>query len=957
MMAEKYRSLRKILMMVVLAAVAATPAFAQLGQGRLTGTVTDSQGAVLPGVTVTAKSPALIGTQVSVTEADGNYRFPSLPSGEYSLTFELSGFQTLNREGIKVSQGQTISVDSQLQLATLAETVTVTGESPIVDVATTKIGASLKADVLAAVPNSTDVWGALSSAPGIRMQGFDVGGSHKSQQSGYEVFGVQNQARTVSDGVDHTEGVGGTGFYEDYFANEEVSVSALGSDVEMNAPGAAIVTTIKSGGNVYKGLYQITYEPGEFVGDNNNAELEARGFTGNPNLLFWEGHADIGGPIKKDKWWFYGAYNHFKIDKQISGVDPDVATDLGIFDNLTGKTTFKASQNNTIIGYYQQGRKQKPKRGLSSLLPAESVRAQDSWSRMWKGEWQRVMSNRAFLSVTGGSFRLNWPMAVQVDPAVRPPQIFRDTTAVAGAGWNAFQTIRNKPQMKAQMTYFLPDAKGSHDFKFGFEYLYDSYRYGHNGTSGPIRYSYPTAGASPDRIRFADVGAPGDYGTGWKAGSNVDQHYSFYAQDRWAPNDRLTITAGLRMDYQKVGYLDALRTPLITDTLADGTQIFPTSTTVNGQTLVTNTDFSPRVGATYDLSGRGRTVLKAFWGRYYNNLADGFSSANPGGTNYAEYNFSDLDGNGLYSGPQELGAERLRIGGASTGVNSGLKTPHTDEISGTIEHQFWGESSVRGTFVRKMQRDFLPFYTATFVPAWFGQLNVPVTVTAGNNETFNLVDVSAALAPLNTALFDNIPDSDFNYNTIEFAFNKRMGSRIFFETSYDHIWRDELRSPDVSTFGTLSPLTTDPFPVNYFLNPNPSVSNRQKTTMWHYQALGRYTFPYDIGFAVNWRLQSGFPYSRVISDQTTTPTLNVTPSPFFVENLDNNRSDLVSLMNFRVDKSFPVGGRARITAMFDLYNVWNANPVTNFNPSSDAFGNIIAVLDPIVAQVGARLEF
>ena len=86
------------------------------------------------------------------------------------------------------------------------------------------------------------------------MLGFDVGGSHKSQQSGYEVFGIQSQARTVSDGVDHTEGVGGTGFYEDYYANEEVSVSALGSDVEMNSGGAAIVTTIKSGGNTFKGL-------------------------------------------------------------------------------------------------------------------------------------------------------------------------------------------------------------------------------------------------------------------------------------------------------------------------------------------------------------------------------------------------------------------------------------------------------------------------------------------------------------------------------------------------------------------------------------------------------------------------------------------------------------------------------------------------------------------------------
>src|SRR5436309_285474 len=225
------------------------------------------------------------------------------------------------------------------------------------------------------------------------MQGFDVGGSHKSQQSGYEVFGVQNQARTVSDGVDHTEGVGGTGFYEDYYANEEVSISALGSDVEMNSPGAAIVTTIKSGGNTFKGLEHFSYEPGKFVGTNAaTSDIQSRGFTcpennfgvpkcGNPNIVFWEAHADLGGPIAKDKVWFYGAYNHFKIDKEVAGVDRSLATDLGIFDNFTGKVTGKAGQANTLIGYFQQGRKQKPRRGLSNLVPPESVRAQDSYSR------------------------------------------------------------------------------------------------------------------------------------------------------------------------------------------------------------------------------------------------------------------------------------------------------------------------------------------------------------------------------------------------------------------------------------------------------------------------------------------------------------------------------------------------------------------------------------------------
>src|SRR5262245_4893176 len=321
-------SMARCLIALALGVLVASPGYAQIGQGRLTGSVKDAQGAVLPGVTVTATSPSLIGVQTTVTQADGRYIFPALPSGTYKVVFDLAGFKKVERDNIVVVLGQTISFDALLEVGGVAESITVTGASPIIDASTTAIGTNLKGDELIAVPNSTDVWGALSESPGVRMQGFDVGGSHKSQQSGYEVFGIQQQARTVSDGVDHTEGVGGTGFYEDYYANEEVSVSALGADVEMNSPGAAIVTTIKSGGNAFRGLEQITYEPGRFVGTNAaTSDLKSRGYTcptnnlgvqqcANPNILFWEGHADIGGPIAKDKIWFYGAFNHFKIDKE-----------------------------------------------------------------------------------------------------------------------------------------------------------------------------------------------------------------------------------------------------------------------------------------------------------------------------------------------------------------------------------------------------------------------------------------------------------------------------------------------------------------------------------------------------------------------------------------------------------------------------------------------------------------
>ena len=199
---------------------------------------------------------------------------------------------------------------------------------------------------------------------------------------------------------------------------------------------------------------------------------------------------------------------------------------------------------------------------------------------------------------------------------------------MAGAGWIAFSTYRKKPQLKTQLTHYLPNKGGSHDFKFGFEVFEDSYRYGHNGRSGPIRYSYAGADASqsPDRIRFIDTGDPAGYGTDWTVGPTTDRHYAGYAQDRWSPNDNLTFTLGVRLDYQRVGYGDA--DPEAAHHRRPSSR---RETNVAAATLVKNTNIAPRLGVTYDLTGKGRTVLKAFYGRYYNNIADSFTGANPAG--------------------------------------------------------------------------------------------------------------------------------------------------------------------------------------------------------------------------------------------------------------------------------------------------------------------------------------
>src|SRR5687767_11155373 len=185
---------------------AAAPAAAQDFRGRINGTVTDNTGAVLPGVTVTATSPALIQPQVQVSGTDGSYRFLALPPGVYDVMFELAGFQGVKREGIRVVINQTLTVDQQLQVATLQETVTVTGESPIVDTSTTAMGTNFTKELLTEIPNARDIWAAMSQAPGMQMTAYDVGGSHTGTQTGFLTYGFSGQNQTKLEGIDTTEG-------------------------------------------------------------------------------------------------------------------------------------------------------------------------------------------------------------------------------------------------------------------------------------------------------------------------------------------------------------------------------------------------------------------------------------------------------------------------------------------------------------------------------------------------------------------------------------------------------------------------------------------------------------------------------------------------------------------------------------------------------------------------------
>jgi hypothetical protein len=942
--------------MLAAAVLMAAPAFAQNVSSRLTGTAKDAQGAVLPGVTVTATSPALIGSQVAVTEANGTYLFPSLPSGTYTLKFELQGFQTFERQNIVLALGQTLTVDGTMQVASLKENVTVTAESPVVDTQTTGVGSTMDTAKLIGVPSSTDLWGALAQAPGIRMGAFDVGGSHKSQQSNYSAFGITDQTRVVTEGVDTTEGTGGAGFYQDYLSQNEISVGGAGQDVSMNTPGAAVISTIKSGGNQFKSLINQTYEGSSFVGNNvdENGAIAKRGGSAQPNLLFWENHDDLGGPIVRDRLWFFAAYNHFHIDKQISGVDPSVATDLGIFDNFTTKETYKASSKDTVIAYYQWGVKNKPLRGLSTTVGPDSALAQRSPSWMYNAKWERVWSNRLFSEFNAGNFGYNFPEQPNVDYKTNPPRIDQATDVQTGAGWEPFILEREKPQIYGNATYYLPTKNaGSHDLKMGFEWIDDESDFAQNGTSGPIRYL--DNNGAVDEILLTDAGDPAKLGDTWTVPSDRDRRYALYFQDRWTASSKVTITAGVRWDHQRPYYIEAKRDPVLTELFSAKT--FPQTT------LLTRDNTAARFGLSYDPVGDGKAVIKAFYGRYYYNFADSFSNLDPGGENTKQFKFLDQNGNKLYDGPQELGTLVDESGGVSTRLDANLKVPHTDEFDLSYQRQFWGQSSWRIAYVRKMSRN--TFSSTAINLAREGQFTVPVSVDVpltsykdtipASSQTFTVYDIPDALAGQVDNVIMTRPGSvdngAANYDTVELAFNKRFAKGLFLDSSFDWTRSDDLRNNSSSN----SPLTqSDPISTGYYQNVFPTVSNRQVTSSWEFHLSSRYELPHQVGIGANFQLQNGWQYARLV----TVSLPNAGTQKFWMQDLgDLGRSDSVALLNFRVDKSFSFAGH-RLTGMLDLFNALNQNPIVNFNLSNGSrFNQVNGVLDPLTLQLGVRFEF
>ena len=391
------RSIRTTALAILALAMLSSGVLAQELRGRIAGVVTDDSGAVVPGVTVTASSPALIQPQTSTTGGDGSYRFPALPSGIYSITYALQGFQTVKRDGIRVTLNQTFTVDAKLKPATLNETLTITADAPTVDTTTTSIGTAFNKEMLTDIPNARDVWAAMSQAPGFQMQAFDVGGSHTGTQTGYLTYGVGDQNKTMIEGINVTESTNANAGYFDFGSFEEFQAGGAGNLGEKAGPGALMNITVKSGGDRFGGQIYYDYEGTSTIGDNVPSAYKTPGGvgeggykaptitdpatkqllglqTGNPITKQFDFNVSVGGPIIKGKLWFFAGYRDNNQFKTILGLPGEEAQSQ--LKNYTGKMTFQVNPKNQIIAFINQRTKLQPLRDLSLTTPPEAAYCQ-----------------------------------------------------------------------------------------------------------------------------------------------------------------------------------------------------------------------------------------------------------------------------------------------------------------------------------------------------------------------------------------------------------------------------------------------------------------------------------------------------------------------------------------------------------------------------------------------------
>jgi len=967
-------ALRLVLAMVSLGCVPATA----LAQSGISGVVKDPTGAVLPGVTVEASSPALIEkARTAVTDNAGVYNVVDLRPGVYTVTFTLSGFRTIKQEGLQLPAAFTATVNAELGLGTLEETILVSSESPVVDVRQTGRQQTLSQELLAGVPTGATAQSYAVLMPSVTQNAGTVTTAPNSFRWADLNFRGTRESSTAVDGFDTSHRLNGEG--SQYQVNEgmvqEIVVLLGSAGAETQGAGIMINVIPKSGGNVFSGSFSGHYANDGFVSGNLTPDLSAKGLTTQSVRRTWDVNPAIGGPLRKDSVWFYGSYRNLG-----NATDTSVRRDLDPLDwvytadvsrptdseqlrtrNYSVRVTWQASQKNNISIHGDHNPNNWDNRGGTTggarTLNAPEATVSGTYRPQYVAgaTWKSPLSNKLYLE---GGFTVTrnkqW-FARNAHDAETGEPVSPDLGAIAAqdldSGWlfrgshfigNFNNTTGIRPRFAASY------ITGSHTAKFGLQ--------GVRGSDQAERYRIG------DYIVRLRSGTPVNIEV-WGPENRTSRLTSIglYGQDQWVLK-RATLNLGVRYDYVK--------------TSADP-QDLPANTMLPARhfdgigKIIHYHDLSPRVGIAYDLVGNNRTAIKASFNRYlypqdFTGGRHPTALAQPNTTrDWRDDNrnfIPDCD----FRNPQLNGEcgilQNLNFGSIASNppqfdpdIDGGFgHRPYSWETTAGVQHQLMPGVGVEVSYYRRWQgnqqvmqnlrtqpSDYLPFCVMTPADA-----RLP---GGGGQELCGFYDFTAQSGLTGqvqsySTFTKKFGDEVWVYDGLEINVNTRIrggvqltgGSitqRIRTESCYtvnSPMWSTAENRGALSTGGIAPALSNAAVPSGFCKNTPPL-----RTTV---KFMGVYPLPLW-GVQVSGAIQAlpgptfngtrtygrgeilGLPAGRTLSTATVNLTI-VEPNSVF--------GAYVTKMDARVSKIVRVGGY-RLTGSLDLFNLFNSAAVLGVN--------------------------
>ncbi len=958
--------MRKTLGLVAVLLVGLAPSgWAQISSGNIYGTVTDESGAMMPGANISLTG-ATIGAQTTTSTANGEFRFVNLDPGTYKLTVSLQGFVSLARE-VRVTAGQNVNLTFGLKVASVEETVTVTAETPVIDAKKTGTGTTLDKAELNDIPNSRDPWAVLRQVPGVLVDRLNQAGTQSGQQSGYIGKGSSQQSSMwILDGVVVTDpaAVGASPTYFDYDAFDEVSVTTGGADIKVATGGVGINIVTKRGTNSFhggaRGFFtnnglQSSNLPSALVGDSR---LRGSDKADHADQISDYG-ADLGGPIVKDKLWFWGAYGKQDIRIRKFNQNPDKT----LLTDYNAKLNWQASPNDMVSVFYYNGVKQKFGRpatltGTSSEDSGHSRNQDNLYDSplhgLIKGEINHVFGPNF---VANGKYSY-YDQGFSLTPVggTSGNELQDKVNAISRGSSNETGSKRPAHTANLDLNYFT----GPHELKFGFGYRRVTVLSSNVPSGGQVRGVIdPVRGLLADVERESVIGFQGNY-------------LDFYLGDTYTKG-RLTVSAGARYDRQNVSN---------SPTTARANVLYPdvlpalTYDGAPGQEIKFN-DISPRVGISYAVDDSRKTLLHGSFSIFTDqlNMPD-VLDINPVGTvSQRFYPWRDLNGNGFVdSGEVDLSRPDVLppTNITPTTVNQidpNYKARRDMEVIVGVDREVAPNLAVSAnyTFRRTTNNPYAPFIGVN------GSDWVPCEPSTGHGYTAPCQDVG----PTNAAALDangfgtiltNRPDYTRHYSGGEVSLVKRLSNKWMARAAFSYNdWTEH--------FGGSGGIQ-DPNPVLYDTYGLSNGANEIVTdakvnggqigvysagsgtvywvnAKWQLSANALYQLPAGFEVAGNLFGRQGYvrPVNLTVDNQLGDVVLATGVGDVRLPNVWN--------LDLRLAKRLNLTSNVNAMLTADLFNVFNAGTTLRQVDAADAasFNRIDEILNPRLLRFGVRLTF